>query len=75
MFWSVRLPKIENARKMPSPFSGKPLSVTVFVLEGCRAGVSSKTVVRIEGDPEVEVSARKRHGWASAETWGKLVAV
>ena len=39
------------------------------------AGVSSRTVVRIEGDTEVHVSPRQRHGCVSAETWAKIVGV
>jgi hypothetical protein len=39
------------------------------------AGVSSKTVVKIEADPEVFVSPRQRHGCVSEATWVKLVGV
>lgn len=40
-----------------------------------RAGVSSKTVVRLEGDDHVQVSPTHRHGCTSRETWLKIVGV
>ncbi len=39
------------------------------------AGVSTKTIVRIEGDDHVMVSPTHRHGCTSRETWRKIVAI
>lgn len=38
------------------------------------AGVSTKTIVRIEGDDHVMISPTHRHGCTSRETWTKVLA-
>lgn len=40
-----------------------------------KAGVTPRTVVRIEAENEIQVSEKKRHGCVSRETWDKLIGV
>lgn len=37
------------------------------------AGVTPRTITRIEAQEVVEVAPKLRHGHVSAETWGKIV--